>query len=168
MEDYAPVAPVSPPRSFQGHDAPLGSSSADPAHSFPHALQSRRRYHDTVNQPSTPRTTGEGKAVSEQKLSDFPSVSQQTALTALQHYDNATIFAWLTGLRSFRPGGENWFQPRRLSRQELEAISALKDCADSLVSVWLDAIRGGGQYSPHRRTNGQSLMIWRRKFQCAS
>lgn len=168
MEDYAPVAAISPPRSFQEHDAPLGSSSASPAHSFPPPLQSHRRYHDSINQPPPPRTTSEEKAFSEQNFPDIPSVYQQAALAVLQDYDNATIFAWLTGFRSFRPGGENWFQPRRLSRQVVEAISALKDCADSLVSAWLDAIRCGGNYPSHRWANSQPLMTWRRKFQCAS
>ena len=155
MEDYAPVPVKSPPLSFQEHDSLLGSSSASPAHSYQLPLQSRRRYHNTINQPPTRASTGEDEIGSEQNLSDFPSISQQAAVTALQDYDNETIFAWFTGLRSFIPGGENWFQPGYFSPQQLEAISALKDCANSLVLAWLDSVRCGGQYPSLRKTNNQ-------------
>lgn len=156
MENYAPVALNPVQRSFQAHDAPLGSSSASPAHSYQHPVQSRWGYHDTINQLPTPAINGEDNIGREQNSLDFPSVSQQAALTALQDYDNGTIFAWLTGFRSFRPGRENWFQPGYLSAQQLEAISALKDCADSLVSAWLDYVRNRGQYSSHCQTNNKS------------
>lgn len=155
MENYAPVAANSPPRSF--HDAPLGSSSLSPPHSYQRSLQPRRRYHDTIGQTRTLATTSEDEVGGEYSFSDFPSISQQAALTALQDYDNGTIFAWLTGLRSFRPGGQNWFQPGYLSPQQLEAISALKNCTDSLVIAWLDFVRCGGQYPSHYCTNCQSF-----------
>lgn len=147
MENYTPVAPNPPPRPLQENDAPLGSSSARPAHSYERSLQFRQRYHDTINQLPTPATTWKDEVGSEQTFADFPTASQQAALTALQDYDNGTIFAWLTGLRAFRPGGEHWFQPDCLSPWQLEAISALKDCTDNLISAWLDSIRCGGSSS---------------------
>lgn len=156
MENYTPVAPNPPPRPLQEHDAPLGSSSARPAHSYERSLQFRRRYHDTINQLPTPATTWKDEVGSEQAFADFPTASQQAALTALQDYDNGTIFAWLTGLRAFRPGGEHWFQPDCLSPWQLEAISALKDCTDNLISAWLDSIRCGGQSLSHGRTNSKT------------
>ncbi len=155
MENYAPVPQKPPPHSFQEHDALLGSSSASPAHSYQHSLQSRRRYHDTINQAPTRTSTSEDEIGSEQNPSDFPSILQQAAVTALQDYDNETIFAWLTGLRSFNLGGENWFQPGCLSPQQLEAVSALKDCTNSLILAWLDSVRYGDQYPFLCQTNNQ-------------
>lgn len=151
MENYASVAPTSPPHSFPEHDAPLGSSLASPGHSYQQYWQSRRKYLDTTHQPHSSATIREGEIGSDQKFSEFPSFSQQAALTTLQDCDTGTICAWLTGLRS----GENWFQPSCLSVQQLEAISALKDCTNSLVSAWLDHIRRGGQYPSQCRMNDQ-------------
>ena len=148
MENCASVVtPKPPPRPYQEHDASLGSSSASPAHSYQRPLQPRRRYHDTINQLPTTAITSGDEVRREQNPTGFPSFSQQAALTTLQDYENGIVFAWLTGFRAFRPGGENWFQPDGLSAQELEAISALKDCTDSLISAWLDYIRCGGQYA---------------------
>lgn len=144
MEDYPPVIPNPTPPSFQEHHAPLGSSSAGPAHSYQQSLPSRRRHHKAINQPPTSATISEGEVGKEPNLVYLPSSSQQAALTTLQDYDNTIILAWLTGLRSFRPGAANWFQPDCLLPQELEAISALKECSDSLVSAWLDSTRCGG------------------------
>lgn len=145
MENYAPVPPNSPPPFFQEDDAPIGSSLASPAHSYQQS-QPRPRYHDTINQPPTSATISEGQVGSERNLSDFPSISQQAALTALQDHDNGTVLAWLTGFRSFRPGGQNWFQPNCLSPQQLGAVSALKECSDNHVSTWLEFVRRGGPY----------------------
>ena len=157
MGNHRPVRQDSPPPSFQEHDASLGSSSANPAPSYHHhSLQSRRRYHDTIVQPATPATTSEDGVGSEQQLADSPSTSQQAALTALQEHDNGTIFAWLTGLRSFTPGGKNWFRPDSLLPQEFEAILALKDCTDSLISAWLDCIRSNGQCQFYCQAGSQS------------
>lgn len=149
MENYASVTPISPPRSFQEHDASLGSSLASPAHPYQHSLQSRRGHQDTINQRPASATTCGDEVGNEQNSSDFPSPAQQAALSTLQDYDNQTIFAWLTGFRSFRPGGDNWFQPACLSPQQLKAISALEDYTDNLISVWLDTVRCSGQYSSH-------------------
>ena len=144
MEDYPSVIPSPPPLSSQEHDAPLGSLSVSPAYSYQQSLPSRQRHHRAVDQPPTSATISEGEFGSEQNLLYLPLYSQQAALTALQDYENTTIFAWLTGLRSLRPGAANWFQPGCLSSQQLEAISALKECSDSLILSWLDSTRCGG------------------------
>ena len=146
MEIYPPVIPNPPPRFSQEHDAPLGSLSAGPAYSYQQSLPSHQRYHNTIDQPRTSSTINEGEVGSGYTLLYLPSSSQQAALTALQDYDNSTIFAWLTVLRSFRSGAEKWFRPGSLTPQQLEALSALKDCSDSLISAWLDSTRRSGQY----------------------
>lgn len=146
MENYASVTPISPPRSFQEHDASLGSSLASPAHPYQHSLQSRREHQDTIKQRPASATTCGDEVGNEQNSSDFPSPAQQAALSTLQDYDNQTIFAWLTGFRSFKPGGDNWFQPACLSPQQLKAISALEDYTDNLISVWLDTVRCSGSF----------------------
>ena len=145
MENYAPVTANPPPRS---HDASLGSSSTNPAHSHQASLQSGQSYHNTISQtrtrtPVTPRKDEVGE---DQNLSHFPSISQRAALASLQGCDNGIIFAWLTGIRTFKLGGQNWFQPESLSTQQQEAITALKDCPDSLLTAWLEAARYNGQY----------------------
>ena len=142
MENYAPVTNP-PPRS---HDASLGSSSTNPALSHQVSLQSAQTYHDTINQTHTWATASKDELGEDQNLSHSPSISQRAALAALQGCDNGTIFAWLTGIRSFRIGGQNWFQPESLSTQQQEAIVALKDCPDSLLTAWLEAARFDGQY----------------------
>ena len=151
MENYAPVTANPPPLS---HDASLGSFSASPAHSHRASLQSDQSYHDTLSQTRISVTTGKDEVGGDQDLSHIPSISQRAALTALQGYDNGIIFAWLTGIRSFKLGGQNWFQPESLSTQQQEAISALKACPDSLLTAWLEAARYDGQYPFICRTNG--------------
>ena len=143
MENHAPVTANPPPRS---HDASLGSSLANPALSYQASLQSGQSYHDTINQTYRSTTASKDEVGDDQNLSHFPSISQRVALAALQGYDNKIIFAWLAGIRSFRLGGRNWFQPENLSTQQQEAISALKDCPDSLLTAWLEAARYDGQY----------------------
>ena len=143
MEDSASNPP---PTSFQKRDALLGSSSASPAEAYQPYFEPRRGYHDTIPRPGSLHGDEGGSG---QDISDFPSTSQQAALALLQDYDNGTIFAWLTGLRSLRSGSESWFHPGCLSFQQLEAISALKDCNDGLVVAWLDSARCDRQYPSH-------------------
>lgn len=145
MENHAPVAPNFPPHSFQ---IALGSS-VSPAHSHQHSLQSYPGYQYTIDQLPELTTTNEDDVSNNQNVSDLPSLYQQKALLALKNYDNRIIFAWLTGLRSFRKGHQNWFQPCSLFPQQLEAISALKDCTESLISTWLELIRYDGQHRSH-------------------
>lgn len=73
-----------------------------------------------------------------------PSARQFTAIDILQQLDNETILAWLTGLRTFRPGSDHWFQPSKLKPQHLNAISSLKEWSDDLVLAWLDSARRTG------------------------
>ena len=167
MENYAPVAANSPPRSFQEHDASLGSSSASPAHSHQCSLQSGQEFLDTISQTPVSLTASKDEVGDDQNLSDFPSPFQRAALTALQGYDDGTILAWLTGIRSFRLGGQNWFQPDCLSTPQLEAICTLKNCADSLITAWLEDARYDGQYPFFCLTNNHPLKLWRRRFQLA-
>lgn len=147
MENYDPVAANPPPPS---HDASLGS----PAHSYQASLQSDQSYHDIISQTPLSITASKDEVGVDHALSHFPSTSQRAALAALQGYDNGIIFAWLTGIRSFKLGGQNWFQPECLSTQQQEAISALKHCPDSLLTAWLEAARYDGQFLFFCRTNG--------------
>ena len=108
---------------------------------------------NSLSSRGTPAITSGDEVGREKNSTGFPSVTQQAALTTLQDYENGTIFAWLTGLRAFRPGGENWFQPGCLSAPQLEAISVLTDCTDSLISAWLVNIRCGSQYASYFSTS---------------
>ncbi|KAM0798465.1 hypothetical protein BDR22DRAFT_891258 [Usnea florida] len=144
MENYAPVT-VDPPPPL--HDASLGSSSANPAKSHQASLQTAQSYHETISQTHLPVTASKDEVGDDQNLSYLPSTSQRVALAALQGYDNGTIFAWLTGIRSFKFGGQKWFRLESLSTQQQEAISALKDCPDSLLTAWLEAARYDGNFT---------------------
>ena len=152
MENYAPVTANPPPPLHD--DASLGSSSNNPALSHQASLQSGQSYHDIIGQTRTSITANKDELGEDQNLSHSPSIAQRAAVAALQGYDNVIIFAWLTGIRSFKLGGQNWFQPECLSPQQQEAISALKDCPDSILAAWLEAARYDGQYPFLCLTNG--------------
>ena len=61
----------------------------------------------------------------------LPTPEQQAALDELLVFDTEKIFSWLTILRSIEP--DFW----RLSKDQLDALSTLKDCSDSDVLAWL-------------------------------
>lgn len=53
---------------------------------------------------------------------------QEAALSELLCFDKEKIIAWLTVLRSIET----------LSKQQLDALSTLKDCDDGEISSWLN------------------------------
>ena len=140
MENYPPNPLATPPR----HDCSLAGFSTDPTNSYHHSSPSRRELQNVFD-PSQGATNISVPA-HESSFSTYPSHLQQAALAALQKHDSHVILAWLTGLQSFRPGENHWFQPGSLSSQEYEAVLLLKDCPNGLVSAWLDASRCGGRY----------------------
>lgn len=81
----------------------------------------------------------------EQNVDFLTSPRLSTAIGVLRELDNQTILAWLTGLRTFKPDGNHWFQPNLLRPQHLNAISSLKEFSDGLVLAWLDSARCTGR-----------------------
>lgn len=144
MENYSPAFPAAPLQSSSELGILLGSFPTDPAHFCQHSSQSRRAQ-DTVADPSHFLTTAI-RSTQEYSSSVHPSLFQQAALAVLQEFDNQIVLAWLTGLRSFRPNRNHWFQPGSLSSKHSDAIAVLKDCPDTLVCAWLDFTRAGGPY----------------------
>lgn len=141
MEHYSPSLLATPPR----HNSPWDSFSTDPTHFHPHSSQPRQEVQNLVDpsQVVTDTTVSTHKF----KTSTYPSPAQQAALNVLQEVDNQVVLAWLTGLRSFRPDENHWFQHRSLSSKQVDAISVLKGCPNNLVSAWLDFSRAGGWHS---------------------
>ena len=140
MEEYPPNPLATPPR----HDPSLASLSTDPTNSYQHCSPSCREYHNVFD--SSQVATNVPIPAHEPNILTYPSTIQQAALAALQKHDKQVILAWLTGLRSFKPGENHWFQPKNLSSREHEAVFLLKDCPDGLVSAWLDITQTGGRY----------------------
>ena len=77
----------------------------------------------------------------------FPTPLQQLAVAILQGFEDVTVFAWLSLLRSLEPGYRYCAQPGSLSSQHFESLLKLKGCRFDLVLSWLRATRSG-------RTNG--------------
>ena len=147
MENFSRDSLAAPPQSLQSHDLhdPLfGCSSTSPTRFVQHSSQSRRNKQNVVAQ-SQPGTNVTG-FTRDYNFSTYPSLLQQAALTVLKEFNNQVTLAWLTGLRSFRPNENHWFQPGNLSSKQFDATSVLKDCPDDLVCAWLDFIRAGGWY----------------------
>ena len=96
--------------------------------------------------------------VNESTLNHVPTRRQFTGIRILQQLDDHTILAWLTGLRTFIPGCDHWFQPSQLKPQHLNAISSLRECADSLILAWLSSARQSGKCSSFKtRTTSSPL-----------
>ena len=77
----------------------------------------------------------------EHNASNTPSHPQKAALGVLLQLEAQVVLAWLTILRSSKPGE---FQTELLSSHQVAALIELKDCPHSLVEVWLqDAHRLG-------------------------
>ena len=77
----------------------------------------------------------------EHNASNTPSLAQQAALRVLLQLEAQVVLAWLTIIRSSKPGE---FQTALLSSHQVAALKELKDCPYSLVEVWLrDAHRLG-------------------------
>ena len=71
--------------------------------------------------------------------SNTPSLAQKAALRVLLQLEAQVVLAWLTILRSSKPGD---FHTELLSSHQVAALIELKDCPYSLVEVWLqDAYR---------------------------
>lgn len=92
------------------------------------------------NQSST--TQGHsGSFFNEHDASNTPSLAQQAAFGVLLQLGPRVVLAWLTILRSSKPGQ---FQSELLSSHQVAALIELKNCPDSLVEVGLhDAHRLG-------------------------
>ena len=144
MENCSPDPLAAPPPTSQSHGPLLGSFHAGPTCIYQHSAQSHRE-HENVAAPS-PESTNTIGFTHEYNFTTYPSPAQRAAIAVLQEFDNQIALAWLTGLRSFRPDENHWFQPENLSSEQFEAISVLKDCPDDLVSVWLDFTRDVGWY----------------------
>ena len=128
----------STPRSFQPRSSPLPVVEAD------YDQDSVRSF----NQP----------AINEHILSStyyqifnvIPSPPQQEAIRVLQHLDNLLVTQSLAVVRSFQPAP---FQPGSLAENEFRAYLQLKDCADDLVTKWLNSYRSSG------RSNGVRYIL---------
>ena len=142
MDNSSPSSLATPHRSFQSHQTSLSNLPTNPTQIHQQSSQSHREHHSAVL-PFQVVNNSIG-STHEYNSSTYPSLLQQDALAFLQHLDNQVVLAWLTGLRSFKAGGNHWFQPRSLSSQQLEAVSLLQGCPDDLVTAWLDFTRAGG------------------------
>lgn len=142
MENCSPNSVTPPPQSLQSHNPSLGRFPQSPTQFLPNSSQFHRGHQNGV--ASSHLVTKPPKLTHEYNLPTSPSRLQQEALAILLGFDNQTVLAWLTGLRSFRPDVNHWFQPGSLSSEQFNAVSVLKDCPEHLVSLWLDSARGGG------------------------
>ena len=52
----------------------------------------------------------------------FPTPLQQSAIAILQSFEEVTVFAWLSLLRSLEPGYKYCAQPGSLSSQHFESL----------------------------------------------
>ena len=84
--------------------------------------------------PSSTNAADNRSLYNERDASDTPSPAQQAALGVLLQLGSRVVLAWLTILRSSKPGE---FQTQLLSPHQVAALIELKDCPDSLVEVWL-------------------------------
>ena len=74
----------------------------------------------------------------------FPSTEQIEALAILVDNDISQVLDWVALLRSIEPGFEYCSQPRGLPLIVVNAIIALKDCEDELLTLWLNMARSHG------------------------
>lgn len=131
--------PFPAPLGLQPDDAPPpGNSSFAPTFPCQYASPAQRVQQKTLLQSHE-------NAYPIPICNEIPSAEQHTAIANLQQLPDATIFACLKEFRSFNPG-EQWFHLTCLSHQQRQAISALKDCSDDLVFLWLYSARSHGQY----------------------
>ena len=84
-----------------------------------------------------------GSSFNEHSTSNTPSLEQQAALGVLLQLETPLVLAWLTILRSSKPGE---FQSQMLSSHQVAALIELKDCPGSLVEVWLQDAHRLGTY----------------------
>ena len=85
------------------------------------------------DQSSTTQAHG-GSFSNEHDADNAPSLAQQAAVGVLLQLEPRVVLAWLTILRSSKPGE---FQSKLLSSHHVAALIELKDCPDSLVEAWL-------------------------------
>ena len=74
-----------------------------------------------------------------------PPSKHFAALNELVIFDEVTIITWLTVLRSIESGFRYRAGRGCLPKQQLEALSVLKDCDDSDISAWLKLILPASQ-----------------------
>ena len=75
----------------------------------------------------------------------IPFAVPWVAITSFQDIPVPTILAWLGYLRSSLRG-EAFFNLNQPPPQHYEALSALTDCSNELVQIWLNAARSPRQY----------------------
>ena len=89
---------------------------------------------ETGANPSLINEADSRSLYNEHNASNTPSLVQQAALRVLSRLEAQVVLAWLTILRSSKPGE---FHTALLSSHQVAALIELKDCPYSLVQVWL-------------------------------
>jgi succinate dehydrogenase flavin-adding protein (antitoxin of CptAB toxin-antitoxin module) len=120
----------STPRSFQPRSSPLPIVEAD------YDQDSVRSFDQSAINKHILSSTNY------QILNVIPSPPQQEAVRVLQHLDNHLVTQSLAIIRSFQPAQ---FQPGSLAEKEFRAYLQLSDCADDLVTKWLNSYRSSGR-----------------------
>ena len=90
-------------------------------------------------------------AISSLDVDIFPTPLQQSAVVILHGFEDVTVFAWLSLLRSLEPGYKYCAQPGSLASQDFESLLNLKGCCFDLMLPWLRTTRSG-------RTNGLLIL----------
>lgn len=94
-------------------------------------------------QSSIAQTHG-GSFSNDHDADNGPSLTQQAAVGVLLQLESRVVLAWLTILRSSKPGE---FQSKLLSSHHVAALIELKDCPDSLVEAWLQEAHRFGKFA---------------------
>ncbi len=78
----------------------------------------------------------------------WPCAEQEVAVNTLKDFDDDSVIAWLTLLRSIQPGPGGLglrSGAGNLSTEQLDALSILQDCRIENVLAWLQFARLAGQ-----------------------
>ena len=75
----------------------------------------------------------------------FPTLEQHAAIDILRAFDEEKILAWITVIRSIQSGFQHRAGHGAISREQLDALSILRDCHDSDIVAWLQYHRLSGQ-----------------------
>ena len=101
----------------------------------------------------------------------LPSPEQETAISDLKAFDELTILAWLTLVRSLDPSiylRASHPAPNRLTSQQLRALVTLRSCHDDHVSAWLDLPLLSGKKFVSSTKSMQLMVSNRQRFPTAS
>ena len=80
----------------------------------------------------------------EYNANNTPSHPQKAALKILLPLEAQVVLAWLTIVRTSKPGE---FQTELLSSHQVSALLELKDCPHSLVEIWLQDAQSLGRFA---------------------